>query len=80
MCCQNMPTYETTTIKKHFILWSAEIILFIIGFKYRFLAPLVLCPWFHSETRTRVSERFDKTIVSAWKIAVSIILCNGRPA
>ena len=28
----------------------------------------------------RVSERFDKTIASAWKIAVSIILCNGRPA
>ena len=28
----------------------------------------------------RVSERFDKTIVSAWKIAVSMILCNGRPA
>ena len=30
--------------------------------------------------RIRVSERFDKTIVSAWKIAVSMILCNGRPA
>ena len=28
----------------------------------------------------RVSKRFDKTIVSAWKIAVSMILCNGRPA
>jgi hypothetical protein len=28
----------------------------------------------------RVSEKFDKIIVSAWKIAVSMILCNGRPA
>ena len=27
----------------------------------------------------RVSEKFDKTIVSAWKKAVSMILCNGRP-
>ena len=27
-----------------------------------------------------VSARFDKTIVSAWKIGVSIILCNGTPA
>ena len=30
--------------------------------------------------KLRVSERFDKTIVSAWKIAVSMILCNGTPA
>ena len=32
------------------------------------------------ETGIRVFERFDKTIVSAWKIAVSMILYNGRPA
>jgi hypothetical protein len=28
----------------------------------------------------RVSERFHKTIVSASKIAVSMILCSGRSA
>ena len=33
-----------------------------------------LCIW---DYFLRVSERFDKTIVSAWKIAVSMILCNG---
>ena len=27
--------------------------------------------------RIRVSEQFDKTIVSAWIIAVSMMLCNG---